>query len=255
MADKPFKSGDWSGIAAEEFARYLPALESILAGGTAIVNKADRIVRRLDLDGSVFYAKSFLKPKRLKDRLKRAVRRPLPFRLWQIHSEMLAKGIGCPKPMVAATSNDGTQLFICTAISFQRSRDYINDISADGLPGAFAKAAHAIAKLHRAGFIHGDAIPGNICLGDGDSAAFIDNDRTGHLPPLFGGVARRRNLIQFCAHTFFRDEIDIEHYTIFFVEYIKEYENTTPSTQVVGGFIKDVKARIAEIQAEKTARR
>ncbi|MBO4345317.1 MAG: phosphotransferase [Victivallales bacterium] len=254
MAATPFKSGGWSGIAAEEFAKYLPSLESILADGTIIVNKPDRIVRRLDLDGASFFAKSFLKPKRLDDRLKRAIRKPIPFKLWRIHDEMLAKGVGCPRPMVAATDNGGTQLFICTAISFPRSCDLIRRVSLEGLPGVFTKAAHAIAKLHRAGFIHGDALPGNICLDDDGSAAFIDNDRTSHIPPLFGGVARRRNLVQFCAHTFFREEIDIEHYTLFFVEYMKEYVNVTPSTETVDGFIRDVRTRTAEIQAERAAR-
>jgi len=54
----------------------------------------------------------------------------------------------------------------------------------------------AVAAFHRAGFIHGDLLPGNIVVTDADSPVyFIDNERT-HRGR--GRLARRRNLMQMC---------------------------------------------------------
>ncbi|MBQ7650330.1 MAG: hypothetical protein IJS15_05180 [Victivallales bacterium] len=255
MPCTPFKHGRWNGLVDDVFSPHIPQLDSILQNGTALVDKPDRIVRRVVLDGNAYFAKSFLPSGKIGDMLKRAVRRPIPFRLWQIHNEMLAKGIGCAKPMLAALNSSGEQLFICTEVEFPTARTLLKSFPVEKLSVVITQAAQAIAKLHRAGFIHGDSLPGNICLGPDGTSAFIDNDRTSGMPPLFGSVARRRNLIQFCAHTTFRPEVNNEHYTLFLVEYMKAFVNVTPSTQTVADFIKLVNARIAEIQAQKTARK
>jgi lipopolysaccharide kinase (Kdo/WaaP) family protein len=52
-----------------------------------------------------------------------------------------------------------------------------------------------VARLHRAGFVHGDLVPPNLRWRDGE-LVFLDNDRTrrGRLPLLARGA--RRNLVQ-----------------------------------------------------------
>lgn len=251
MPATTFKYGCWNGLAAEEFAPHLPNLDDILQNADAIVNMPDRIVRRIELNGAVYFAKSFLPLHQLKAILKRAVRRPIPFRLWQIHDELLAKNITCAKPMLAAINSSGEHLFICTEITFPTARILLKTLPAEQLPMVFTQAAKAIAQLHRAGFVHGDSIPNNICLDSDGTPAFIDNDRTAHIPPLFATAARKRNLIQFCSHTYYRAEVSNEHYTLFLVEYMKAFAGTTPATQTVSDFTKDVAARIAEIHAQK----
>ena len=254
MPCAPFKYGRWNGLVDDSFSTYLPQLDTILQNGTVIVDKPDRIVRRFELNGNAYFAKSFLLPTKTVDKLKRAVRRPIPFKLWEIHNEMLAKGVVCAKPMLAALNSSGEQLFICTEIPFPTSRTLLKSFPDEKLPDVFIQAAKAIASLHRAGFIHGDSLPGNICLDSDGTPAFIDNDRTSRMPPLFSAVARKRNLLQFCAHTTFRSGITNEHYTLFLVEYMKAFSNLTPSTETVAAFIKLVTDRIGEIQAEKARR-
>jgi len=255
MPSAPFRHGRWNGLVDEEFSPHLPQLDSILQSGTAIVDKPDRIVRRIVLDGKAYFAKSFLPSGKISDMLKRAVRRPIPFRLWQIHNEMLAKHIGCATPMLAALNSSGEHLFICTEITSPTARTLLKSLPVEKLPYVITQAAKAIATLHHAGFIHGDSLPGNICLDSDGTPAFIDNDRTSRIPPLFSDAARRRNLLQFCAHTTFRPEVNNEHYTLFLVEYMKAFVNVTPATETVAEFIKTVNARIAEIQAQKMARK
>ena len=251
MPCKPFKFGQWNGLVDDDFARHLPEVDAILQKGQLVVNKPDRIVRRIVVEGATYYAKSFLPPKRLVEAVKRSIRRPIPFRLWQTHNDMLDKGIQCAKPMLAALESSGVQLFICSEIAFPTSRTLIKESPAEKLPEVFAQAAKAIAALHRAGFVHGDSLPGNICLGPDRTFAFIDNDRTSHIPSFFSRAAKQRNLIQFCAHTIFREGIGNELFTLFLVEYMKEYVNVTPSTETVGAFIKTVVNRIAEIKKQQ----
>ena len=255
MPCAPFRHGRWNGLVDDVFSPHLPQLDTILQSGTVIVDKPDRIVRRIVLDGKAYFAKSFLPSGKISDMLKRAVRRPIPFRLWQIHSEMLAKGIGCATPMLAALNSSGEHLFICSEITFPTARTLLKTLPVDKLPVAITQAARAMAKLHRAGFIHGDSLPGNICLDSDGTPAFIDNDRTSRIPSFFQAAARKRNLLQFCAHTTFRPEVNNEHYTLFLVEYMKAFVNVTPSTETVAEFIKSVTARIAEIQVQNAARK
>ncbi len=59
------------------------------------------------------------------------------------------------------------------------------------------QTGEAVGKLHAAGFMHGDLIPGNLLLpDDGGPLVFIDNERTRHLPDAFLDLGRRRNLAQ-----------------------------------------------------------
>ena len=75
------------------------------------------------------------------------------------------------------------------------------------------------------------------------------------MPHLFSYAARQRNLLQFCAHTTFREGIGNEHFTFFIVEYMKAFANVTPSTETVAAFIKAVVKRIAEIQTQQGRKR
>lgn len=49
-----------------------------------------------------------------------------------------------------------------------------------------------VGRLHQAGFVHGDLVPGNIRV-VGERFCFLDNDRTRRIPLAIGG---RRNLVQ-----------------------------------------------------------
>ena len=58
------------------------------------------------------------------------------------------------------------------------------------------RAGRAIAELHRAGFAHGDLIPGNMIIAADGRIVFIDNERTGRPMPSRAGALRRLNLAQ-----------------------------------------------------------
>jgi hypothetical protein len=55
-----------------------------------------------------------------------------------------------------------------------------------------AALGNEVARLHAAGFVHGDLVPPNLLLA-GDRFVFLDNDRTRRLP---GAIGARRNLVQ-----------------------------------------------------------
>jgi len=64
---------------------------------------------------------------------------------------------------------------------------------------ALDQLAIEIARLHRMGFVHGDLIPSNILVLDGqDGVTFvtIDHDRTRRYPSWFPHGLWRRNLVQ-----------------------------------------------------------
>lgn len=251
MPGTAFKFANWHGIISDDFTAYLPKLDDILKGGTAIVDKPDRIVRKVVVDGRTYYSKCFLPQARLADRIKAAIRRPVIFRLWNVHNSLIEHNIACPKPVLSAFDKDGGAYFLCTEVPFATARILLKTVPDEQIPAVFANSARAIAGLHRAGFAHGDCLPGNICLDNAGTGYFIDNDRTCEMMPFLNWNPRLRNLVQFCSHADYRDTIGSEQFVAFFVEYMNCYAKKTPSTKAVSEFIAAVNARMDVIKAQK----
>lgn len=58
------------------------------------------------------------------------------------------------------------------------------------------RAGRSIASLHRAGFAHGDMLPGNLIIRPDNTIVFIDNERTRRPAPSRANALRRLNLAQ-----------------------------------------------------------
>ncbi|HOG50829.1 MAG TPA: hypothetical protein PKY10_09580, partial [Lentisphaeria bacterium] len=124
--------------------------------------------------------------------------------VFKITSAMLDKGIGCPEPILAARRRNAfgwpEDVFICREVPYPSLFSQLN--AADHAPARdaiIANAAQGIAALHNKGFIHGDCIPGNLCLAPDQSIFFLDNDRTCPMPLLGKRRFRLANVIQFLA--------------------------------------------------------
>ena len=123
---------------------------------------------------------------------------PLVIRLFQLHLELLKAGIKCAEPLLAESKGD-VQFFITKELPGIRLDKVLKATSSpEERREPLHYAAEAIAKLHEAGFVHGDCQPGHLQL-DGQDIYFLDNDRTAKRSGWLLTRAARRNYIQFCS--------------------------------------------------------
>ncbi len=226
------------------------SLDGLESMGEVISAKNGHLVKKLSWCGRPAYAKWFQPSHGFVPWLKRKFRKPLATRLFHIHQEMLEAGIGCPEPFLAATAADGTALFICAELPFPSIVRIFKDADSNSFEALFRTAAASVAALHRAGFIHGDCLPGNICLSPDGQSFFIDNDRTRK-----GQSKRRRevNIIQFCSHTATIDGIDESHYRAFIMEHHRLLYGSDALVPYVERLLERIRRRIAVIAAQRQA--
>ncbi len=133
-------------------------------------------------------------------RLKWLVRPSRSRRVWWTCLRMERAGLGVPGVLLAARRRWGWRvedLLVSEAVEGQSLQAMIMRAGSWSEKSALiAKAGEATAKLHDAGFLHGDLLPGNLMVTPAGRIVFCDNDRTlpfSRLLPLF---LRRRNLAQ-----------------------------------------------------------
>ncbi len=112
-------------------------------------------------------------------------------RAFAIGRRLAARGFAVPEAVLVGR-RDGEGLLVT------------RDVGGEGLLAAVGTRARGpkrallrtlgaeVARLHRAGFVHGDLVPPNLHVRAGE-LVFLDNDRTRRLPFAFGA---RRNLVQ-----------------------------------------------------------
>ncbi len=123
--------------------------------------------------------------------LKWRLRSSRAFHILRISQELGEAGFLCPRVLLAARKREGgplsnpTDLVITVAAPGRLVCHWLT--GADGLPKLGGKERHEmlvrigqeLAKLHQAGFVHGDCHPGNYFWQPGqDGFCYIDNDRT-----------------------------------------------------------------------------
>ena len=222
MEFTPYHINRWNGLISSELSNQDLEPEKLAVLGETIVNKPNRMVRRIDLEGTTVYAKWFVPTKSF---LKRLFRKPLAFRLLETHKALLSAGIGCAEPLLAAICDEPTQilpqLFVYKEVPYPNISQRLKNASTDEATRIYDTAAEAIATLHKAGFVHGDCLPGNICLSDDNHAFFIDNDRTSRSFPFIRKRQERRNLVQFCAHAALQHDMSREMQRRFLAHYFE----------------------------------
>lgn len=248
---RTFHNNSWNGFISSELNDMDLVPERLEVQGEIIVSKPNRMVRRMDLSGMTVYAKWFAPSKNI---FKRLFLKPLVFKLLDIHQALLASGIGCAEPLFAAISGKVSQnlpqLFIYKEVPYPSISKRLQNASADEAARIYAAAAKAIAALHNAGFVHGDCLPGNICLSNDGQPFFIDNDRTSLSLPFLRQRQEYRNLIQFCAHAAHQRGMTREMQNRFLVRYIECRSQITASLEPL---LDKIEARKQEILKERAS--
>lgn len=212
-SNQPYRSGNWRGIIDPQWQKALADLDQWLRDhpGVNVVDKKSRTVSRMETPDGAVYVKII---HRLQERgsalkmfvsgIKWLLRPSRAIATFRITDAMLKKGIGCPKPILAARRRNALgwpeDVFICSEVPYPSIFSLLDDAGeASARDSIITSAAQGIAALHNQGFIHGDCIPGNLCLAPDQSIFFLDNDRTGSMPPLGKRHARLANVVQFLA--------------------------------------------------------
>jgi hypothetical protein len=181
----PWDEAGWTGWCAREAALDVPAWLAAVASGGGRRSRHARS-QRIATGAGVGFVKSYPRPGA-----------PRARRAFVMARALEAAGFAAPVPLLMGTR--GREGVLVTA-----------DAGGEELPGLVARLAGddperrrtkrvvlrrlgaEIARLHRAGFVHGDLVPPNLRWRD-DAPVYLDNDRTrrGLL-----AIGARRNLVQ-----------------------------------------------------------
>lgn len=230
-----FRAGRWRGWCARGWAEVIGAEPlSVCDAGQATVVRDRPAARtvRVQLGGEVVYVKHV---RRLKDRTRglgawmSRVRWQLGpsrvFRVMRVIGRMEACGFAVPRLILAARRRRGSaaeELLITRACDGPSMVEAVGRAAGRAQREAvIAPVARDVARLHAAGFVHGDLLPGNLVLaGEAGRPVYLDNDRT-HCRWFWRRWAQRRNLVQMVfrlrqAHGFSPCRLFLDRY----------YENT-----------------------------
>lgn len=213
----PYRDSEgWHGLVHrgwQDFTGGLPGLEAWLAAqaGRRIVTHPSRTVDLLTTPRGVIFAKHFLKASdksSLGNSLKWYLRPSRALYILKIGEELTAAGFAVPETVIAVRRRSRWGWPEDYHLSLDCREQTVNirlkEFRAAGIPddsadvrGVLREMAVSLVRLHHRGFVHGDCLPGNMCVLP-DSLLLLDNDRTA------GGYgaafcrAKQRNLEQ-CA--------------------------------------------------------
>lgn len=167
----------------------------------AIRQSRHAITYQLRLDGSSrevdFFVKVYRRPRGLEP-LGRLLRRSPIDQTIKIGAELRKHGF-CVAPLLIRGVNlrDGRMMMVTARAQGTPLADAIAALGVDRKRIWLEKLGQEVARLHRAGFIHGDLTPYNVFIAE-DPARFvlIDNDRTRRVRQIGAGRQRLRNFVQ-----------------------------------------------------------
>lgn len=202
-----FIIGRWKGLVREGWQHVFSDIGQLADSCEVIVDKPDRMVRRLETPKGVIYYKRICGTGAGRSWyfLKSLLRTPRSLAIWHVSEQMRLAGIGCPLPLLAVSSCCFSSfcfedILVTAEIPFPRISDLLKDAEDDiARASILQKAGQGICELHEKGFVHGDCLPGNICMDPGNRLYFLDNDRTRKQSRFFHRRAKIWNLIQFCS--------------------------------------------------------
>ena len=240
----------WIELVAED-STIIHEPEYYYRKGSEVVRYKNRVVFRLaEEDGDVLYSKWFYPQKtgllkKLENGIKRIFRGPRVRHIYAMHNDLLAAGFGCAEPVLAAwRGDDYTELFVSKEICATPVHNIIREDQEARILNILKSVAEDLKRLHQAGFVHGDAIPGNISIDQEGKVFYLDNDRTMHCRSRHQAF---RNVIQFCSHlSFYCSLPNAEQYFI---------ENYGVSPSEKSDIVTAVEKRIAEIAKERERRK
>ncbi len=159
---------------------------SCLAAAQATTTRASRHARtvRVEAPGGALFVKTWGAPGGWR-----------AGRAFRMSRGLAAAGLGAP-PVVAAARRGGEGLLVTRdvgGVDVARAVAALGDARAEKRRLLRALGAE-VARLHAAGFVHGDLVPPNVHATTG-GFVFLDNDRT-RRHPLLVRLVGRRNLVQ-----------------------------------------------------------
>ena len=253
-----FVSGKWKGLVRNGWLEQFGDIEQLLSAGVAVVDKPGRTVRRIETARAVIYCKWICSAGRGQGEyfLKSLLRQPRSLAVWHVSEAMLAAGIACPLPLLAASLRTFSRfrfedITVSAEIPYPRVNDLLREAKdTDERVHILRQAGQGIRELHEKGFVHGDCLPGNICMEKTGKLFFLDNDRTVQKSGLFVLKARLRNLVQFCSHTL--TVLPNEKLLSHFLDSYKEWEGSkkVPGILRKAAVIKKLQCRVAELEKE-----
>jgi hypothetical protein len=175
-----FAADGWQGWHAPDAALDLAGWLAAAAQGRR--SRHARSVRVVDGAAAV-WVKHYPPPER---------RRAL--RAFRMTSALALAGFAAPAPLVVAVRKD-EGLLVTREVAGSALATVVAAFPRDARRAKRALLAGLgaeVARLHAAGFVHGDLVPPNLLVA-GDRFVFLDNDRTMRLPLAVGA---RRNLVQ-----------------------------------------------------------
>lgn len=143
----------------------------------------------------------------LGSRLRWSLRPSRAVQTLRVCRRMLAAGIACPPPVLAArrwSSGMPTDVFISEAVEGVGVGDVLRDATDNASRIAMVhRLIPSIARLHQARFLHGDLLPNNLLTDETlEHVCFLDNDRTRRWPIGLADRLRRENVFQFAFRLF-----------------------------------------------------
>lgn len=200
--------GRWTGLVREGWQKQFSDIRQLEDAGEIIVDKPDRMVRRIDTPRGVVYYKHICGAGKGRAWyfLKSLLRQSRSLAVWHVSEQMRLAGVGCPLPLLAVDSCRFLSfcfedILVTAEVPFPRVSDLLKEAPDHvARAGILQKAGQGIRELHDKGFVHGDCLPGNICMDSQGKLIFLDNDRTAKKHAIFARGARLQNLVQFCSH-------------------------------------------------------
>ncbi|MDD3952980.1 MAG: lipopolysaccharide kinase InaA family protein [Lentisphaeria bacterium] len=200
--------GRWKGLVREGWQSVFADIHQLADSGEVIVDKPDRVVRRIETPNGVVYFKRICGAGTGRGWyfLKSLLRTPRSLAIWHVSEQMRLADLGCPLPLLAVSSCCFSScrfedILVTAEIPYSLVSDLLKDAADNAVrEGILQKAGQGIRELHDKGFVHGDCLPGNICMGPDGKLIFLDNDRTAKKIGIVNRGARLQNLVQFCSH-------------------------------------------------------
>ena len=140
-------------------------------------------------------------PGRWEAQLKHSLRPSVALRTHRVSQRMVERGLLVPEVLLAASRRHGWRrddLLATRAVTGFSLVEALTDGSCrDVVHETFRMVGRRIADLHRAGFVHGQLLPGHVfIMPDRTDVCFLDNDETRRRPGGMREADRRNNLTQ-----------------------------------------------------------
>lgn len=205
-----FRSQGWKGLGSADWLALLGPLQDWLSQnpGEVVVDLPNRQVNKVFTPLGTLYVKllhaggNLGGVKGALTALKWTLRSSRAVAMLRISQELLNADFQCPIPILAARRRSPKgwpqDIFISLDCPGEPLTRLLPNMEPKEIQSLLATVASEVARLHQAGFVHGDCIPGNIAISPSGKVVFFDHDRTRRAAQSrLLQHQQRRNLVQF----------------------------------------------------------